>query len=321
MMRFWEDQPGLAAELETVRETILLRAGNDDPDVRNALGQLLASSGKMLRPAFVLLASRFGKPDKDRMIRIAAAVEMLHMATLVHDDIIDGAPLRRGVATLYALRGPRTAVLVGDWLFASCFSLIADLAGTENGRTLSRLVARICGSEISQSSDKFILHTSVRRYLRRIAGKTAALFALAFHVGAVESGCDAKVVSCLRRLGYNLGMGFQIIDDVLDFEEAGTETGKPTGGDLAEGIYTLPTILALRSDDGELARALRRRHRSRRGLARTAALIAGKGGLAGAHVLAGNYTERSRRETGRLPDVEARRILEAVTERLLHRTY
>jgi heptaprenyl diphosphate synthase len=212
-------------------------------------------------------------------------------------------------------------VLVGDWLFASCFSLIADLAGTENGRELSRLVARICGSEISQSSDQFVLHTSIRRYLRRIAGKTAALFALAFHVGAVESSCDQTLVSCLRRLGYNLGMGFQIIDDVLDFEEAGTETGKRTGGDLAAGIYTLPTILALRCDDGMLARALVRRPRSRRGLARAAALVAERGGLAGARALAGRHTERSRRELCRLPDVDARRVLEDVTERLLRRTY
>jgi len=146
-MRFWEGHPELSRELQQVRETILLRAASDDPDVRQAVGQLFASSGKMLRPAFVILASRFGMPDEERMIRIAAAVEMLHMATLAHDDIIDAAPMRRGVASLQALRGPRTAVLVGDWLFASCFSLIADLAGDQNGRALSHLVARICGSE------------------------------------------------------------------------------------------------------------------------------------------------------------------------------
>lgn len=128
MSRFWEGHPELSSELQQVKDAILLRAASDEPDVGQAIDQLLASSGKMLRPAFVLLASRFGSPDKDRMIRIAAAVEMLHMATLVHDDIIDAAPLRRGVASLQALRGPRTAVLVGDWLFASCFSLIADIS-------------------------------------------------------------------------------------------------------------------------------------------------------------------------------------------------
>ena len=163
---------------------------------------------------------------------------------------------------------------------------------------------RICGSEISQSSDRFVLHTSIRRYLRRIAGKTAALFALAFHVGAVESSCEPSLVSGLRRLGYNLGMGFQIIDDVLDFEQSGAEIGKLTGGDLAAGIYTLPTILALKGDDGALARALARRPRSRRAIARTAALVAQRGGIAGARDLARRHTERSRRELCRLPDGE-----------------
>jgi heptaprenyl diphosphate synthase len=321
MMRFWEDQPELSRELEMVRDTILLRSASDDPDVRTALGQLLASSGKMLRPAFVLLASRFGTPDMDRMIRIAAAVEMLHMATLVHDDIIDAAPLRRGVATLHALRGPRTAVLVGDWLFASCFSLIADLAGSENGRVLSRLVARICGSEISQSSDKFVLHTSVRRYLRRIAGKTAALFALAFHVGAVESSCDEKLVSSLRRLGYNLGMGFQIIDDVLDFEEAGSETGKPTGSDLSQGIFTLPVVFALKSDDGKLAAALSRGRTSRRALSRAARMVLSGEGISQARRAAETYTSRAIRAIDNLPPLAARQTLREVTGRLLDRTY
>ncbi len=155
MRPFWDGHPELARELDCVRETILSRAATDDTEVHGAVRQLLDASGKMLRPAFVLLSSRFGTPDAARMIRIGAAVEMLHMATLVHDDVIDGAPTRRGVATLHVLHGPRKAVLVGDWLFASCFSLIADLAKVDNAQALSRLVARICGSEISQSADRY----------------------------------------------------------------------------------------------------------------------------------------------------------------------
>ena len=320
-MRFWEGHSELSAELQQVRETILLRAESDDSDVRQAVSQLLASSGKMLRPAFVLLASRFGMPDKDRMIRIAAAVEMLHMATLVHDDIIDAAPVRRGVPSLHALRGPRTAVLVGDWLFVSCFSLIADLAGHENARSLAHLVARICGSEISQSADKYVLHTSVRRYLRRIAGKTAALFALAFHVGAVESGCQAPLASLLRRLGYNLGMGFQIIDDILDFTRDRSETGKPTGNDLLQGIFTLPVVLALKSDDGALAEALSRGRTSRRAAARAARIVVAGGGIAGARAAATAYTDRALRAIDQLPALPARRTLREVTGLLLSRTY
>jgi heptaprenyl diphosphate synthase len=320
MMTFWDGHPELSDELQQVRETILLRAESDDPDVRQAVGQLLASSGKMLRPAFVLLASRFGMPDKDRMIRIAAAVEMLHMATLVHDDIIDAAPMRRGVPSLQALRGPRNAVLVGDWLFVTCFSMIADLAGDQNARALAHLVARICGSEISQSADKYVLHTSVRRYLRRIAGKTAALFALAFHVGAVESGCSAALVALLRRLGYSLGMGFQIIDDILDFTCGVSETGKPSGNDLSQGIFTLPVVLALKSDDGQLAAVLSRGRTSRRAAARAARIVVAGSGIAGARAAATAYTTRAVRAIDQLPAHPARTTLREVTGLLLSRT-
>ena len=321
MKSFWVGQPDLERDLEEVRQTVLQRAASEDPDVQAAVAHLFSAPGKMLRPAFVLLASRFGSPDRDRILRVAAAVEMLHMATLVHDDIIDGAATRRGVATLAALKGPRTAVLTGDWLLAACVSLVAERGSIEDARALSRVVARICGSEIGQSTDRFLLHTSLRRYLRRIAGKTAALFALAFHVGAFESGCSPELCSILRRLGYNLGMGFQIVDDVLDFSQKGSDTGKPTRSDLSQGIVTLPTILALRADDGRLRAALQRRPRSRLAVTRAARLIEERGGLAGARDLAVRFTERSRREIRRLPCVGARSVLEGTAEALLRRSF
>jgi heptaprenyl diphosphate synthase len=287
--------------------------------VHDAVQHLFAAGGKMLRPAFVLLASRFGAPDRERILRVAAAVEMLHMATLVHDDIIDGAASRRGAAALHSLRGPRTAVLTGDWLLAACVSLIVDLGTPDDARALSRMVARICGSEISQSTDRFVAHTSLRRYLRRIAGKTAALFAVSFYAGAFESGCPAALCSNLRRLGYTLGMGFQIVDDILDFGGPGAQTGKPTGSDLSQGIITAPTIMGLRHDDGRLARALSRRPRGRRAVARTARLVKDRGGLAAARDLAAAYLERARREIGRLPAGEARDTLFSVSQDLFDR--
>lgn len=321
MIRFWGDYPELAGRLEAVRDLILQRAASDDADVRGAVGQLLSASGKMLRPAFVLLASQFGSPEPHAILRAAAAVEMLHMATLVHDDIIDGAPLRRGVATLHTLRGPRVAVLVGDWLFASCFSLIADLGGEKHGAELARLVSRICGSEISQSTERFSASTSVRRYLRRIAGKTAALFALSFHVGADQAGCPPAQLSALRRLGYNLGMGFQIIDDILDFSPDGAETGKLPGGDLAQGIYTLPVVHALRADDGGLAATLARARRSRRAARRAAVMVTRGDGIRISRCTAERYTRRAMQAVDLLPPTPARETLRVVTARLLHRTW
>ncbi len=327
MGSFWEGYPELEEELAEVRALVLERASTDDRDVRSAIEQLLSASGKMLRPAFVLLASRFGQADPARIHRVAAAVEMLHMATLVHDDIIDGARFRRGVATLNATAGPRTAVLVGDWLFASSVSLIADLGETQDARALATITARICAGEISQSSDRGLVHTSVRRYLRRIAGKTAALFSLSFYVGARESGCPEPLSAILRRLGYCLGMGFQIIDDILDFQREGSRLGKPTGSDLAQGIYTLPVILALRVERAHpsarrpLADALRRLPRSRRAVARTAALVAQAGGIDAARSVAEDYTRRSLREISRLPHIETRSTLEVITGRLLRRDH
>jgi len=320
-MRFWDGHAELSRQLDEVREAILRRAGADDPEVGGGVRQLLAASGKMLRPAFVLLASQFGTPDRARMIRVAAAVEMLHMATLVHDDIIDAAPRRRGVPTLHTLRGPRAAVLLGDWLFASCFSLVADLGSDEDGRSLSRVVARICGSEISQSAQRYGVDTSVRRYLRRIAGKTAALFALSFHVGAAQGCCPTGLVSALRRLGYCLGMGFQIIDDILDFSPDGRDIGKPSGNDLWQGIYTLPVVFALRSGDRRLTPALERSRRSRRAAAHAARLVREGPGIGEARSAAAAYTRRALAAIELLPALPARDILREVTGKLLHRTY
>ena len=320
MSSFWDGYPSIAGRLAEVRQAIREKARSDDREVEVSIGQLLESNGKMLRPAFVILASRFGDPPSDRIIRVAAAIEMLHMATLAHDDIIDRAAVRRGAETLNAARGARTAVLVGDWLFASSFSMIGVFAKVEDSRSLSQIVARICGSEVSQSADRHRVSTSIRRYLRRIAGKTAALFALSFHVGAHESGCPEGLCTRLRRLGYSLGMGFQIIDDILDFESLGRNTGKPTGRDLAEGIYTLPTILGLKNDDGKLAAALSARPGTRSALSHAAALIEKRGGIARAREFAERYTERSRGEISKLPCGEARSVLEEVAEKLLHRT-
>jgi heptaprenyl diphosphate synthase len=219
-------------------------------------------------------------------------------------------------------------VLAGDTLFASAFSLVADHAESGTARGLARVVARICDGEIGETVERFRVSTSVRGYLRRISGKTALLFSLAFLVGAREGGCAPAVAAALRRLGWCLGMAFQIVDDILDFDAGAPELGKPVASDLRQGVFTLPVVLALRADDGALARALERRRyaarrpgRARRESARVDALVRARGGLDGARTWARRYTERARREIARLPAGEAREVLAAVTERLLHRAY
>ncbi len=328
MKPFWGEFPAVARGLEDVRRLILETAASGDDEIHAAIRKLVESNGKMLRPAFVLLAAGFGTAEPGRMARLGAAIELMHMATLVHDDLIDGATLRRGVPTLHTRLGPRTAVLAGDTLFAGCFSLVADHADASTARSLARMVALICDGEIAETADRYRVSTSVRRYLRRIAGKTALLFALAFQVGAHESGCPGPVAASLRRLGWCLGMAFQIVDDLLDFDAGVAEVGKPVASDLRQGIFTLPVVLALRADVGPLALALadrryssRRSGRARREISRIDALVRSRGGMDGARAWARRYTERAHRELERLPAGEPRDVLARVTERLLLRTY
>jgi heptaprenyl diphosphate synthase len=322
MKPFWEGHPDLAADLDDVRAAIQSCAETDSDEIRAAVRHILSASGKMLRPGFVLLSSRFGPGgDRSRIIRAAAAIEMLHMATLVHDDIIDGASVRRGISTLNVLKGPRTAVLVGDWLLAASLSLVTEHARQDEAAALARLVLRVCGSEISQSTDRYRVSSSVRRYLRRIAGKTAALFALSCHVGAVEGGCAPEVQAALRRAGYCIGMGFQVIDDILDFSASDAETGKPCGSDLGQGIYTLPVVLALRGDGEALRRVLSRGRIPRRAVPRLTRIIGEQGGIDAARSYAAGFTARALREIAKLPAVPARDVLRDLAERLLSRTY
>jgi heptaprenyl diphosphate synthase len=328
MKPFWGAYPGIAAELDGIRGLILETAAAGTDEVHSSIRRIVESNGKMLRPAFLMLASRFGSADHGRMARLGAAIELMHMATLVHDDLIDGAALRRGVPTLHTRLGPRTAVLAGDTLFAACFSLVADHADAATARGISRLVGLMCEGEIAETTERFIVTRSVRRYLRRTAAKTALLFSLAFLVGGRESGSPGPIVETLRRLGWNIGMAFQIVDDILDFEASGRQVGKPVANDLAQGIFTLPVVLALKTDDGALERALaerrytgRRPGRTRREIARIDALIRSRGGFDGARAWARRYTERARREIERLPAGEPRDVLAGVTEQLLHRVY
>jgi heptaprenyl diphosphate synthase len=320
MASFWERYPRLADGLEEVKRLILSQEIAEDEGIRESVRMLVESNGKMLRPGFVLLASLFGEPDADKMVRLAAAVEILHVATLIHDDIIDESLMRRGVPTLSARFGPRTAVLAGDSLFAACFSLIAEHVGAEDARSLAHLVRRICGSEIDQYRTRSAASVSIRRYLRRIAGKTAALFSVSLFAGARQSGCPDAVSVRLRRAGYCIGMGFQIMDDVLDVEGDAVVTGKPGGRDLAQGVVTLPVVLALRNDpEGRLAAALAKPRRSPRAVRNLARMVGERGGVREAKIAAGRYTDRALREISLLPASEPREILTEVTTRLLSR--
>jgi octaprenyl-diphosphate synthase len=253
--------PGLALVSEDLAlvETRMLEAshGNSGP-LATAVNTILSSGGKRVRPALALLANCFYRPAEDKVISLAAAVEILHTATLVHDDLIDNALLRRGNPTLNAVWSPGATVLTGDFLFAWAANLAAR---TDNSRVMSifsQTVMVICDGEVGQLFRRRWREQTHQDYERRIYAKTASLFAATTEAAAVLAGAPEPEVQALRDYGHHLGMAFQIVDDVLDFVGSSKEMGKPVGSDMRQGIVTLPTLyyLDLHPDDELLAQVL-----------------------------------------------------------------
>ena len=322
MTDFWDDFPATRKRLEAVAAEMALTVRAAGFPLGDELARVVESDGKMLRPGFLLLAAEFGEPGRtDRLVPLAASIELLHIASLIHDDILDEAPVRRGVASFHVKTGVKEAVLTGDWLFSQCFRLASNFSSPENARGFAMVIGVICSSEIRQDLDKYRYSKSVRNYLRKIAGKTAALFSLAFTLGAVEGGCNPRTVDRLRRAGYDIGMAFQVIDDILDFESTQGVFRKPVGKDLTEGLCTLPLIHALERDDGRIERLLATPPFDRATVDLIVGLIRDSGALDASRGSARLYTERALREIDRLPDKRVRATLRRVAERLLVREY
>lgn len=246
--------PGLALvsqDLVQVEQKMRAAPHGDIEPLTTALDTLLKSGGKRVRPALALLASRFYRPPEDKVIALAAAVEMLHTATLVHDDLIDGALLRRGNPTLNAIWSAGATVLTGDFLFAWAANLAAQ---TENMRVMnlfSRTIMIVCSGELCQLFQPSWREQTREDYDRRIYAKTASLFAAATEAAAVLASAPEPEVRALRDYGHQLGMAFQIVDDVLDFAGSSKEMGKPVGSDIRQGIVTLPTLYYLGQHPGD----------------------------------------------------------------------
>lgn len=313
--------PELSLELQAVQEKIQTAVSEASDDIRVPLGTLTNETGKMLRPAFLILSSHFGTFDREKMITLASAIEILHMATLVHDDVIDRSAVRRGLPTLHTVYGEKNAVIMGDYLFSRAFRLASDYAEKENALSIAQVVSRICEGEMHQNVRRYNASVSKREYLRRIMGKTALLFLLCCHIGAEESSCDPEVAMHLRRFGYNIGMGFQIIDDILDLTAREEVLGKPVGTDIRDGVYTLPLIYAMENDDGSLSHRLSRKRHSRSSVRKIIRDTERCGGIERARKDAELYTVRALRECSLLPPCIFRDALEEAAKNLLKRSY
>ena len=237
-------------ELKTVEKELQQVVNTSDPLLAETSVHLLNAGGKRLRPAFALVAGKTCSRSSDKLVPLATALELIHMASLVHDDVIDDSYIRRGIPTVKANWGDQVSIYTGTYLFAQSLILIARCNDPVISRILADISAKMCEGEIQQIVTTFDSAQTVRDYFFRIKRKTALLISASCELGAVACEAPPYHVRALKRYGYYLGMAFQITDDILDFTASEQELGKPVGSDLRQGIVTLPTIYALsRADD------------------------------------------------------------------------
>ncbi|HWR61796.1 MAG TPA: polyprenyl synthetase family protein [Clostridia bacterium] len=316
----WNENEFLRKELEAVENTIKSSLKTRNKTVREALVGFVESGGKRLRPAFAIIGATFGEYDKEKIIPVAAALEIIHMATLIHDDIIDDAKLRRGKETVHSVLGKDVAVYSGDFLLTRAFMVVADFADMNMMKQVAKASAYICDSEIAQNEQRYDTDVTVKQYLKRIGGKTAALFSISLYMGADKAGCPRKLVNKLGVLGYNIGMAFQIIDDILDLTGNEAKVGKPLLSDAVQGVYTLPIIYAIRSDYGkQVLEALGRLHRDNGQSLH--ALLDGSKAIERAKNLAEKYIQKALKSAGELPDSIGKKIIIEIINEQLERKF
>ena len=237
----------VSAELEDVSRIVKLALEPQSPELRGLLEHAGGFRGKQLRPAMVLLTARAIGEITPAHLTIAAIVEMLHAATLVHDDILDDAGMRRGLPTIHAVSGSEIAVLLGDYLYAKAFHLAVSLDDPRCSRVLAEAVRLICQGEMTQMVHRFDLELTEERYFDVIYEKTAILYGASSQLGAIYGGADEAVADRFKKFGDELGLAFQIIDDCLDIEGDENIVGKSLGTDFEKGKLTLPFLWLLRN--------------------------------------------------------------------------
>ncbi|HTJ89388.1 MAG TPA: polyprenyl synthetase family protein [Acidocella sp.] len=243
----------LETELLATNRTIVARMDSPVALIPQLAAHLVASGGKRLRPLLTLATAKLCGYEGDRHVSLAACVEFIHTATLLHDDVVDESVLRRGAASANAVFGNKASVLVGDFLFARAFQLMVDDGSLEVLRILSAAAATIAEGEVLQLTTQNDLETTEQRYFDVIRGKTAALFAAACEVGGVIAGRAAAECAALQRFGMDLGMAFQLVDDALDYSADQAQLGKTIGDDFREGKLTYPVLLSIAAAEGEEA--------------------------------------------------------------------
>jgi heptaprenyl diphosphate synthase len=321
-MEFLEVYQRHKPELQKVEDVLYASVQSRDPVLTQSAIQLLKAGGKRIRPLFALLSSRFGEVEREKVYVLAAALELVHMATLVHDDVIDDASVRRGQPTVKSQFGNRPAMYTGDFLFARAIHLLASLSNEQLHLELSEAIVRMCEGEIEQIRDFHIWQQSLRNYLRRIERKTALLISMSCSLGALISGVSVKNIQTLRRFGHHTGMAFQIIDDVLDYVGDESLVGKRLGSDLYQGNLTLPALYAATcGSDASVLQQLIRNDMTDTDVERSIGLIRRSDGVHYAKELAMRYLDKAIHGLDGMDDNPVREELIVVAQFVNQRLY
>jgi geranylgeranyl pyrophosphate synthase len=309
--------------VETRLHDVPLRSDSDLELVTEAIGHLLDAGGKRIRPALTLLTGRLYPSDSDKIISMAAAVEMLHTATLVHDDVVDGSMLRRGSPTLNAHWSPGATILTGDYMFARAADLAAQTGNVRVMQIFARTLMTIVSGELRQLFGDATHRQTREDYFKRLYAKTASMFELATEAAGVLIGATEDEIAALRQYGHDLGIAFQIMDDVLDFIGDASQVGKPVANDLRQGIVTLPVIdyLDAHPRDRRVDELLRSGQHGDELVLPIVGDVRASGAVDRAVAAAHDYVRTAQQRLRQLPDSEARRCMLAVADYVVARDY
>jgi len=323
-MKLLNQYPNIQKEMDIVQELLIKTVQSRQPLVKKTAVEAISSKGKRLRPLLVILSAMLGEYDSKTILPLAAAIELIHTATLVHDDIIDESKLGRGRESIQSQWGKDVAVFTGDFLLCKAFFMISQ-NGKGNQKDFSRFIQAIkiiCEGEIQQYDFRYKTNITIRQYLKRIAAKTAILFSVSCYIGALQAKCSKKIIHALVRYGMSFGMAFQITDDVLDLTGEISLLGKPVHTDLLQGIYTLPIIYTLQHSrySERLKKLLQKEEHGQQYLSEIYDLVNQSGGVEYSKQLAQKYLIRAEQAIRILPDCDSKKIMIQLLEMILDRT-
>ena len=313
----------IANDLKKVEKELDKVLQVSDPVLSQTCVYLLQAGGKRMRPGFTLLSGKFFEYRFERLLPVAMAIELIHMATLVHDDVVDASLTRRGRPTLAASWGNTVSIATGDYLFAKALELITKIDNPQVSKILAEVSIEMCQGEIQQINCSYDINQTARDYYYRIRRKTALLLGLSCKLGAIMSDASRRQVWLMSTYGQCLGIAFQIVDDILDITADPKVLGKPVGGDIRQGIITLPMIYALKDSQeaGRLKELLSNRTKTEDEVQQAVQLIKDSAAIEKSREMVTLYIDKAVKHLHELPDIASRSALIELAEFVGERSY